>query len=794
MSWLAQFRVEKMLEATKGLDSLVQLFAVSQFLDAAFFPTGFELRDPWEAAVVFSPEGSGLVSRMRDVGILESPRTAAFVMLMRLFWRDLLVDHEATNYAKVLTYLRNLHGTYGVRWPYIFGRTLYDKFNATYEGDRVEVLPAQRGQGLLDGTPQGVFQVGRLLSGPLGFLESLESRVVLPTLRLPLWHCSDPGCQSLHLVRLGIFKGAIAVEEEKAERFLSEAQGQPSEFMRPLMRAARGSVQHKNRTYADIASLLAECVIGDERGGLLETILNTTSGPSMRAVIGAAKGLRGKAEQIVGALGPEEQHQLILLCRDREIIQALDGMIADRSISIPPSEVRKVETVAFTMGNDRDTEISSLGTKSVPDGCPPMIHLFALIWQAYERLGMLDELEWRVRHIQGSSSTAKHSLMEFLRKSGPQAAIKELILSSRAITTEIGGRLWFEALKGEDQVTTCRRLMWKFGFQVPRYGDEYHILRNRIGEFKAAVVQMPQKPTEDDRARIRSIGVNMFVSIEALFEDILAFNVWMLASDHFMETKFKFTKEDALRKVAETLGAEIDSGEETLQWHVDGSNTLGTLLGYLAAYRKWLKGRLTANRDAVERPSADYPFYAHDDLWLFPYVHTQLWADVPHEALARYLTYVESVCGQAVQAELTKVRNGLDHKRDEADFPEPDKMLACVSRLEELTDVADRSGLLPKLFWSESKEQKLDSISIRVAKDYKGSSYTMEGPSPIGPRGDNLPDLGTPYILAPADFLGIPNSDLYFIPAPMTNYRRYWSDYPLRKGHTDEPKIEVSID
>jgi hypothetical protein len=280
-----------------------------------------------------------------------------------------------------------------------------------------------------------------------------------------------------------------------------------------------------------------------------------------------------------------------------------------------------------------------------------------------------------------------------------------------------------------------------------------------------------------------------------LFEDLLSFNLWMLASDHFTVTKFFFSKQDGLAAVAKILGEELKSGSESLHWKVDGTNTLGVLLGYLEAYRGWLKGRQNADRSLLKRSKEDYPFYSSDPLWVFPFEHTQLWADVAATVLAEYVELIDGICIQASQAELANIRNGLDHKRDDGKFPDADKMLACVSRLEQLVDIADSRCLVPKLLWSIREERDLYGNVVRAFADYRNTTYRLSGPSPIrfGPHVGRLDDdhkwFGTPFIKAPCDFIEVPNSYLLFSTSPMSVYREYWRDYPRRRfipSHTVE--------
>lgn len=621
--------------------------------------------------------------------------------------------------------------------------------------------------------------MGTFLSGPLGFLESGEHRDVPPTLHLPLWHCSDPGCRTLHLMKAEQYGSPPILGYKAVKRFLFDHFGRPSEWGGPISRLRRNEVPTSERPYADLPAVLGDCILGDERGVLVKRALCSTSGPMLRKCLAEKRGLRGDADGIANALTAEEQHQLLLVIPDREIVALTDDIIAKRLIEIPPSEVRRPRTYApIRNRKDSGTQISSLGTESNRHN--PLVHLFGRIWNTFEKLGLMDDLAWRISHSKGNASNLRHELMDFLRANGPEAAVKALVLPSRVVTEEIANQLMFTLDEDGDQTKTSRRLLWKFGFRVPRYEDEYETFRNRIAAFKSAAIRLPLRPSESDRADVRSIGVNLFVSVEAMLEDLMVFNLWMLASDHFLSTRFCFIKQDALVLVTRILGRQIQSGTEILRWQVDGTNSLGVLIGYLEAFRRWLKERQGADRSQFVREQKDFPFYADESLRMFPFLHTQLWADVPAETLAAYIELIDSICTQVSHASLPQIRNGLDHKRDEGKFPDADKMLACSTRLEQLTDLADSKGFLPKLLWCVNVEQDLNGNLVRTYADYRGIKYRFYGPSPV-PRLREGSPFGVPNIMAPFDFLGLPNSELLFTISPMTDYRKYWENYPRRR-------------
>jgi hypothetical protein len=289
MSWLSQADVEIKLRDVPNPNLLVNCWAASEFLDEAFYQDSFELLDEWETCIVLTSEGLKVASELAREGGLNCERLIAFNMFRVFFWHGLLIDHEATNFARVLAYLNNLQTVSDVRWPYVFGHVLYNKFNDTYDGNRTGFMDAEHVQELLKGTPQGVFHLGTILSGPLGFLESSERRAASPTLQLPLWHCSDPGCQSLHLVDALQFDSHPLITYKKMRRFLHDAYGPRSEWNSPLRRFARGSDWPSGRPYADMPGILGDCVIGAERGALLQRALCSPSVPVLRDCIATKK-------------------------------------------------------------------------------------------------------------------------------------------------------------------------------------------------------------------------------------------------------------------------------------------------------------------------------------------------------------------------------------------------------------------------------------------------------------------------------------------------------------------------
>jgi len=381
--------------------------------------------------------------------------------------------------------------------------------------------------------------------------------------------------------------------------------------------------------------------------------------------------------------------------------------------------------------------------------------------------------------------------MNFIRVNGPEVAVDDLVMPSKAITASVCDYLYLRIVPTDDHIEVRRRLLWKLGFTLARYEEEYQLLRNRIAEFREVVLQTPPQPSENEHARVRSVGVNLFISVEQFLEDLLCFNVWLLSSDHFTGTNFVFTRQDAALLVPRVLGPEVQSGDQTFTWSSDGANSLGALIAYLNAFRRWLKSRSKSDASAIRRDQKDYPHYATDTVWTFPFRHLELWADVSPEVMVEYVSLIDKLCTQVAQAELPGIRNGIDHKREEDNFPESDRMLACASRLLEVLDIADSRLLIPKLFWAVKAERDAHGNTCERLADYRNVTFSLWDPSAVV----GIPTMyfGAPYVIAPLDFLNQPNSTLVFRVSPRTEYREYWKNYPRRRyipaieGARDDP-------
>jgi len=788
--WLSAGEVENIITKIENSQKLFQLYGLSLFSHYALYTKDFEPDVKWKECIVLTKYAKDCLVHLHKNGMSCSEEYEAFALFQLFYHHDLFIDYIQTDVDNIILLLSDLHKNNKAKWPYIFGNQLYNKFNDTNHDTRTEDLDADKTDELLRDTPQGIFQVGKIVSGPLGFLESRECRVLPPTKKILLWHCSDPGCGQGHLVTLHQHKSTYKKAADFIRRHILDNFGPESEWKGLILHSYRKGKWPNGRPFCDLPAIIGECIIGEERTRLLVRCLESPYNSLLTTAIHKTRSLQDHPEKIASTLTQEEKHQLLLLLNDKDLVNYIDELIVLKEIDIPPAELRNCKTIVYReSARDAKSRLSSLGIRSI--GHDPIIELVATVWLTYESLGLSNDLLWCLRRHETSS--IRHSVMDFVKIHGPEQTVRELILTSRPVITAIAEKYVFQIFKAEDEELTIKRLLWKMGFNPARYEDEYCLFRNRISEFQECIIQMGLEPTENEKSKVRSFGVNLFISVETFLENLLCYNVWLMASDHFTTTGFLYSRDDAHATVIRVLGKDIISGTEKFTWSIDGFNTLGCLLAYLQTFRNWLKQRQNIDKHSVSRKPEDYPHYAKDTLCVFPFKHIELWADTSSEMMAAYYDLFEKICIQIGQADLATIRNAIDHKREDK-FPSGDKMLACVSRLKQVFEIADSGRLIPKLFWGMKSESDSWGNICDTFCDYYGKSVLLWEPSVIlgGPK----KNFGIPYLIAPFDFMNQPNSILVFGISAPSEYKRYWKGYPRRRfiPSDAEQKASESID
>lgn len=467
--------------------------------------------------------------------------------------------------------------------------------------------------------------------------------------------------------------------------------------------------------------------------------------------------------------------QLLLLLPDRTLTSLIDDGVLSKTIKIPLGETRELSYQTDRHASDAGSQLSALGIRS--NRLDAAINLTSTVWHAYQRLGLTNELEWRVRG--DASKSPYEAFVAFVRNRGPADSIRELVLSSVALTKAVCEDVDVPVNRASaaDNLAVDH-MLWKFGFNPMQFDDSITRFKRRLSDFNQAILANTPIEAEDARGRVRAVGVNVFVSLEEVLDRLISYNVWLLSSDHFVSTKFKYSSVRARRAVPLVLGQSLSSGGTSLSWNPDGENPLGTLLRYLRAATDWIQSLPGKDRDSLRRSEQDLPHFAGDKHVMFPFRHVTLWADADLGELQRHVDLFGRIVKLIEECEPANLRNGLDHFREAERFPSADKLLACVVRLGQSLELADDHRFLPKVFWLSSvKENRFGATEYDLC-DYAGRLAVGYGP----PLVSGLPPVSyeSACLLAPGNLLGVPNATLFFHLREPSEFSAYWQDYPRR--------------
>ncbi|MEK7400487.1 MAG: hypothetical protein AAB116_26380 [Candidatus Poribacteria bacterium] len=790
MSWKSGIEINNDLKNFPQIKRLELAYNLRTFIIYAIYPNDYLASPNWQDSIVLTESGQALLEFARPGKKKIQINDIYMALFLHLYYHELLIDVENTNLDLIRSTLNDELLNFRIHLPYRYGRLLYDKFNNTVQSNRIESLDAEESIELLKDTPQGVYQMGKILSGPFGLLTSQETRFLPPSSRIPLWHCSDTGCSAIHHVELDQSPVPISDAFHCMSDLAEKQMGPKSEWEIALMLMYKHEQYQFGRPYYDLPALLADAVLDNERTNLLAFALDSENGLLLRNVIGSAPRRKNLAEgtsnQVSTRLTESEQLQILLLLKDFDLVGLIDEYVSEGKIQIPHSEIRRPKaTPPSPYSRNYSTELLSFGIRSIRGN--PLISLASAIWSAYENQNLLDELKWKL----GKSPT-RNSLMDYISKS-PEEAIRDLVISSEPITLELSKRLNIKIPDYATKDYIIKSFLWKFGFGLPRYNDEYSRLRERLELFNNILMETNSIKTESDRQAIRSVGVNLFVSVEYFIGQLISYNIWLLSSDHFEVTRFQYNSHSAFDSVKRTLGEEINLDDYRAIWNENGVNTLGTLMAYLQKSLKWMLLLPNQEKDVIKRPKEGFPHYADDPEMFFPFRHTEMWADCEPSELDSFIDKYKKIVDQLNKSNLASIRNGLDHRRDDVSFPSINGMIECVKKLQEAFDLTDNNRFIPKEFWLNSYSFNRFGREQYIYYDYMNRDLQLNGPNPIINK-ESLQTFDSPILIAPGNLLDLPNSSLIFGISEDSAYSKYWSGYPRRRKIPKSEESEKQMD
>jgi hypothetical protein len=768
-------------------ESFAKLFSLKLFIRDCLIKDDFAAPQGFVEAIKLTPYADDLLKHLKNTEGKVSEADIKLAFFIRFSHQDLYINTDLTSPDDILQIIHEEIVNSNIRYPWTYDRCLYDRFFDIFP-TTTEKLSFEETVKLLEDTPQGVFQLHDFIVGPLGIIRSLEPRFLPPRLSAPLWHCSDPSCNALHTVRLSTGKPLFARIGILIDNIARKIYGPPSEWG-GFYSDCVGKPDYYNDANATVLPDLVANAFSDQEIRAISINLLKKKSKEIRQRIPSTKRLQNlfsdSAEKIVSRLSKSQCFQIILITSDNDIVSAIEDLIDEQIIYIPSTETRYI-TFLPRMGSwlDVNWQCSRLGVRSISRRNDISIsRLSRLIKETYGDQNK-EKLIWKLRHIEGESIQEK--LNKYLHIQDPKQIINDLILSSQenlenAFKILNYGKFNIPTSR-EDEELLVNKILWKLGFNVASYPSFHETFWKRHAKL-LEVARTYTEYNENDKEQIRSAGANFFVSLEEILDYSLSFITWALFSDHFRTTSFTCEFDEARRMMASVLrdsATELGNSVEPIVFNAEGVNTLYPLVQGFRILANLCKNIATGDRTKYERPINEYPTYENRTaLQNFPYRHNILLLDIKDEDRTKIIQTLEEITTSLDRAKISNVRNRMQHKRKDTEFPIQSEIETACSALSEVVAKMEKSGICPVIYLYSGKlvdQYKRSTINLT---DYRGRELSFYDPPHYVTL--SLPSLYRPLIVVPWMHLRDTSETVRFAFKENSDFVAMWRGFPKRK-------------
>jgi len=777
--------------------ALSRLLDVRHLAEHCIITSGYKITQPMYDPIVLTVEGQRIVEKMVKRGI-PYPQ-ARFICFLEPLQADLLVDPLATDIDRLVEVLAkqvaNTSSTKEsneqiIRYPFAYGRLLYDKahdlgLNAKNQISHSETLE------LLEGTPQGVYQVGTFVTGPYGIVESSYKRFC-PPIKWVTYHCSDITCTALHRHFLETTHDADIVENHtKANKLISREYPDVSDWPGYFRRSGTYSGDMYNDFAGDgLIYLLGDALSESELRLFFSRLLN--SGSTLREMLRKLGGPSGKADDIASRLDPAQILQLSLCSSDREMFSALDALVIEGNLDIPGGEIRApvVNGSRYTGAFDLQAELSRHGVRiQSEDASLPTLRLRRLVRQMYRFDSEDDRLElaWHLELRHEGTDTLDAVVEQYLRSSTPRHAVSKLLLARRGNFIVAAERLMLadKLMKSDDD--RINGVLWKLGFSVEDFRDPHHRFWDLHEDLIALTRQTLRSRVGPDEEKVRSAAVNYFVALEDLLKDALLFTTWALTTDHYSsDRRFTYRTEVDAPRALEILKAraEMDvDAEGKPRLTIEDRISLYPLMRGFGLLAKILRAyQIDAGQHA--RSASRIPeWFKSQELQRFPFIHTVPFLDLLPDSQAEILQTLDHITNRLIGAEVGDARNEWLHSRRER--VETERLRSSLDAVRDAVETIQDKGLSRQIFRRVRTQRDEAARATVILSDNRGQELLLLRPSGLAWLG--LPPIDSPqHVMTSAQFAE-PSEVLRFTTQEESAFAQMWANYPRRPRKSTTP-------
>ncbi len=780
MACLSAEELEARYTDTAFRERFLRVFAIREFYKHAVRPKSYSPPRVSEW-LRLTDAGESVIQRIQQVDSEILHENAMFCVLLLLHHQELLCDVENSNLEAMISSLSDgvVSGT--LRYPWLFDHILYDKAFELFPNKPENLTSGDTGT-LLTGTPQGVFQVGELVAGPLGVLKSRASRFFAPLLDLPLWHCDDRMCGAIHVGRLRQTDEHHLEIVSKTRKWLVEEEGPASEWYRFGRQLLIKHHWYDDFSFANLPWILGNAFSHAELTQITSRVLRRL-GSEVREELANVRGFqdlfRGSPEDIAAQCSKPHALQVMLLAEDAQIVASIEELIEQKAIKIPTSEKRHPQASApLPSWAGAYCECSDLGVRVIGNdrASNPLARLKRLILSLFPSDSDQEELNWVVRTADGK--TLGQKLERFMEATSPAEIVDRIVLASpsrlRKALEHVKARYLSLPRNAGEEARLREVILWKLGFARQTFDSPLRLFYEGLKNFHD-IAASNGASLEDWRAEVRSEGVNLFVYLEEILELALAFATWMLLSDHSMEGHL-YNPNAGRVLMARELSGVISTDRGDINYDSAKRNTLFPLVHGFKALHRRIQQVLSMPLDAVLKPPILLAHYAHESsLQIYPYKHRHFVLDMASGDRDQCLSLMLATTEQLERSNLLDVRNRVDHYAET--FPRAEEVTRCCDLVSGAIRRLEEGGYIPSLFATVRIEVDGYGRELVTSRSYSGAHLRWwRSPSLKAVR--SLPNPREPQVLVPSICVPESNEILRFRMQEDSAFTELWKDYP----------------
>jgi hypothetical protein len=470
-----------------------------------------------------------------------------------------------------------------------------------------------------------------------------------------------------------------------------------------------------------------------------------------------------------------------LLATDVQLAEEIERVIERGELSIPATEVRTSQLLRMSGGwFDINWECSIRGLRPISARRNlGVARVRELIKDLYSGDRGLSNLTWKIRHTPGENVIDKLDL--YVRSEPPANIIRSMFLDShdnlKAVFASLKYGLFEFPSTKEEEDALVDKLLWKLGFDVPLFPQYQKQFHNRIASF-IKVSARSEPYVEGDREAIRSVGVNVFVSLEELLDYSLSFITWVLLCDHVVDTRFRCNLDEARHFMSGKLSGRTVINDEPVVYDAAGRNTLFPLIQGFSTLARVCREIIVGDTTAYRRGPEELPTYHFNStVDRFPFLHKCLLLDLREQDQDFVLKCLESVTARLQKVDCCNLRNRIDHMRK--DFPTRNEIEIVAAEIRDVIRFMEHSGICPTLYRVVTIRQDPFGRSVVTTANYAGDEIAFRLPSLY--EVVRLPHVHDPVLVVPSLHVGDSIEPLRFELVESSDYSRIWANFPRRR-------------